>query len=122
MTSRRPSKIVPMRSPHSPRDIRHGGDIDAHFFRFHALQLKMTSAILALDILANMAFGSHTPRLALVPDILQIGRGSTLRFFGLIGVFGVCKGPFRRNDGLAPLLRVVGSVDLEGVGWEDGEG
>eukprot|EP00956_Cyclotella_meneghiniana_P018635 scaffold31170_cov69-Cyclotella_meneghiniana.AAC.7 len=117
MTCGLSSKIVTIPPTHSPGYITHGRNIPTHLLGTHALQLKMTlstAAVVAVafKILAHMAFTTHPPRFAYMPHILTIGRNAPLRFLELHRVFGVGEGPFGRNDGLAPVFGVVGTMDL----------
>ena len=57
-----------------------------------------------------------------MPHILAICRDATFWFFDLAEVFGVGEGPFRIDDGLAPVLCGVGSVHLKCCGGENEEG
>jgi len=55
-------------------------------------------------------------------NILSIRRDSSLSFFDLSVVFGICEGPFWFNDGLAPWLCGPGPGHLHGVGSGDSGG
>jgi hypothetical protein len=65
----------------------------------------------AVEILANVAFGTNSPRFADVTDVLLVGGHPSFGFFDLVRVFGVGEGPLGGDDGGAVGLGCVRAVD-----------
>ena len=108
------SKVIPVRSSHCPRNVADGGYILAQRLPLDSLQLVVTGrgAVIANNVLTDVALGLDASRFTFMPNILTIARYPPLGLLQLIGILAIGKGPLGRFDGRAPMLGRPRSGDL----------
>ena len=108
------SKVIPVRSSHCPRDVANGGNILAQRSPLDSLQLVVAGrgAVIANNVLTDVAFGLDASPLAVMPNILTIARNPSLGLLHLARILAIGKGPLGLYDGRAPMLGRPRSGDL----------
>lgn len=108
------SKVIPVQSSHRPRNVADGGYILAQRLPLDSLQLVVTGrgAVIANNVLTDVALGLDASHLAFMSNILTIARYPPLAFLHLARILAIGKGPLGRFDGRTPVLRRPRSGDL----------